>query len=219
MRVLVIEDDAALCAQIETALGHAGFTVDPASNGEDGQHLGETESYDAAVLDLGLPIVDGISVLKAWRSAGVRIPVLILTARGGWQDRVVGLNAGGDDYLGKPFHMEELIARLRALIRRSSGQADAVLRRGGIELNTVAKSVTLDGTSVPLTANEFKILEAMMLRPDHVHRKADLAEMIYGMFEERDSNTIEVFIGRLRRKLGADSISTFRGLGYRLDPE
>ncbi|MEM1162021.1 MAG: response regulator transcription factor, partial [Pseudomonadota bacterium] len=215
MRILVVEDDGALSSQIDEALSLAGFTVDLASNGEDGQHLGETEPYDAVILDLGLPIVDGVSVLRAWRAAGMAMPVLILTARGGWQDRVAGLNAGGDDYLGKPFHMEELVARLRALIRRSSGKADAVLRGAGIELNTVSKSVTKGGRSITLTANEFKILEAIMLRPDQVHRKVDLAEMIYGMFEERDSNTIEVFIGRLRRKLGADVIRTVRGLGYR----
>ena len=217
MRVLVVEDDAVLSDQITAALGQAGFTVDPAGDGEDGQHLGETESYDAIVLDLGLPVVDGVTVLRAWRAAGIATPVLILTARGGWQDRVNGLNAGGDDYLGKPFHMEELVARLRALIRRSSGNADAVLRGAGIELNTVSKTVTKGVQAIALTANEFKILEALMLRPDHVHKKADLAEMIYGMFEERDSNTIEVFVGRLRRKLGAQAIRTVRGLGYRLD--
>lgn len=216
MRVLVVEDEEALAQQVEGALKSAGFTIDLSPDGEDGQHLGETEKYDAIVLDLGLPIIDGVSVLRHWRSVGVVTPVLILTARGGWQDRVDGLNAGGDDYLGKPFHMEELVARLRALIRRSGGQGDAVLRRGAVELNTVAKTVTRDGATIALTANEFKVLEALMLRPDEVHRKSDLAEMVYGMFEERDSNTIEVFVARLRRKLGSSMILTARGYGYRI---
>ena len=216
MRVLVIEDEAPLAAQIMAALRTAGFTTDHAGNGEDAQHLGETETYDAIVLDLGLPIIDGVTVLKAWRGSGITTPVIILTARGGWQDRVDGLNAGGDDYLAKPFHMEELIARLNALIRRSSGQAGTVLTAGPVELNTVSKTVTNAGATVTLTANEYKILAAMMMRPDHVHKKSDLAEMIYGLFEDRDSNTIEVFVARLRRKLGTNLIQTVRGMGYRI---
>lgn len=216
MRILLVEDEAALAAQIIPALTTDGFTVDHAGNGEDGQHLGETETYDAIVLDLGLPIVDGVSVLRAWREQNVLTPVIILTARGGWQDRVDGLNAGGDDYLAKPFHMQELTARLNALIRRSSGKAASVLRAGDVELNTVSKSVTHAGRSVVLTAHEYKILAALMMRPDHVHKKTDLAEMVYGLFEDRDSNTIEVFVARLRRKLGADLIKTVRGLGYRI---
>ena len=190
--------------------------MDLAANGEDGHHLGATESYDAIVLDLGLPIVDGVTVLRDWRGADMKTPVLILTARGGWQDRVDGLNAGGDDYLAKPFHMEELIARLRALIRRSSGIAQTVLRAGDVELNTVTKTVSLAGRAVQLTANEYKLLAAMMMRPEQIHRKTDLAEMVYGLFEDRDSNTIEVFVARLRRKLGAGLITTVRGLGYRI---
>ena len=148
--------------------------MDLAANGEDGHHLGATESYDAIVLDLGLPIVDGVTVLRDWRGADMKTPVLILTARGGWQDRVDGLNAGGDDYLAKPFHMEELIARLRALIRRSSGIAQTVLRAGEVELNTVTKTVSLAGRAVQLTANEYKLLAAMMMRPEQIHRKTDL---------------------------------------------
>ena len=214
MRLLLVEDEAELVRQITTALEAEGFTVDSAMNGEDGQHLGETEAYDAVVLDLGLPIMDGVSVLRAWRRAGITVPVIILTARGGWQDRVDGLNAGGDDYLAKPFHMEELIARLRALMRRANGAADNVLRVGEIEMDIAAKRVISAGRQVQLTANEFKLLEVMMMRPDQVHSKADLAEMIYGYFEDRDSNTIEVFVGRLRRKLGSDMIRTVRGLGY-----
>jgi len=217
--VLLVEDEAALAKQTSDALIEAGFTVDMAHDGEVGCHLGQTESFHAIVLDLGLPQLDGVSVLRSWRRAGIRTPVLILTARGGWQDRVDGLNAGGDDYLGKPFHMEELIARLRALIRRAGGFAEAVLRAGSVELNTLTNTVTNDGQTVIVTATEFKILAAMMMRPGHVHNKPDLAEMVYGLFEDRDSNTIEVFIARLRRKLGPDLIKTVRGLGYSIGTE
>ena len=216
MRVLVVEDEPALARQIMSALTDAGFTVDLAANGEDGRHIGATENYGAIVLDLGLPLLDGVTVLNDWRANGVTVPVLILTARGSWQERVDGLNAGGDDYLAKPFHMEELIARVRALIRRSSGVGKSVLRAGKIELNTVAGMVTRAGAAVKLTANEYKVLAVLMMRPSQVHNKAALAETVYGLFEERDSNTIEVFIARLRRKLGANSIKTVRGLGYRI---
>ncbi|MEM9062479.1 MAG: response regulator transcription factor [Pseudomonadota bacterium] len=219
MRVLVVEDDAALSAQVVRALSEAGITADAALNGEDGCHLGETETYDAIVLDLGLPIMDGTSILRQWRGAGIQTPVLILTARGGWQDRVDGLNAGGDDYLGKPFHMEELLARIRALIRRSSGIAEVSLSAGDVALNTVSGNVTRSGATVRMTATEFKILSSLMLRPDRIHTKTELSEMVYGMHEDRDSNTIEVFIGRLRRKLGAERILTVRGLGYRISQE
>lgn len=219
MRVLVVEDDIALAGQIERALIEAGFTVDHAADGEDGCHLGETETFDAVVLDLGLPAMDGASILRRWRGAGIAVPVLILTARGGWQDRVEGLNAGGDDYLGKPFHMEELLARLRALIRRSTGIAETTLRAGDVELDTVSSSVTRDGAPVRMTATEFKILSSLMLRPDRIHTKTELAEMVYGMHEDRDSNTMEVFVGRLRRKLGTTRIETVRGLGYRISTE
>ncbi len=216
MRMLVVEDEPALARQVASALQENGFTVDLAADGEDGQHFGATENYDAVVLDLGLPVLDGVSVLRAWRDEGLAVPVLILTARGSWQDRVNGLNAGGDDYLVKPFHMEELIARVRALIRRSSGLADSVLSAGCVELNTVSGTVTHDGEAIRLTANEFKVLSTLMMRPTQVHKKTDLAEMVYGMNEDRDSNTIEVFVARLRRKLGADVIQTVRGLGYRI---
>ncbi|MGD1927079.1 MAG: response regulator [Paracoccaceae bacterium] len=219
MRVLVIEDDAALSGQIVRALSEAGITADAALNGEDGCHLGETEQYDAVVLDLGLPVMDGTSILRQWRAGGIQTPVLILTARGGWQDRVEGLNAGGDDYLGKPFHMEELLARIRALIRRSSGVAESTLRAGDVALNTVSGTVTRSDDPVRMTATEFKILSSLMLRPDRVHTKTELAEMVYGMHEDRDSNTIEVFVARLRRKLGAKRILTVRGLGYRISTE
>lgn len=212
----MIEDEAALARQTSDALNEAGFTVDLAEDGEAGCHLGQAENYHAIILDLGLPVLDGVSVLRTWRRTGVNTPVLILTARGGWQERVDGLNAGGDDYLGKPFHMEELIARLRALIRRAGGIAEAVLRAGSVELNTVTNTVTDAGRSVTVTATEFKILATLMMHPGQVYKKPELAEMIYGLFEDRDSNTIEVFIARLRRKLGPDLIKTVRGLGYRI---
>lgn len=216
MRILLVEDEEALVAQIEQALGKAGFTVDVAMDGYDARHLGSEERYDAIVLDLGLPSVDGVTILRSWRAAEVSTPVLILTARGGWRDRVDGLNAGGDDYLGKPFHMEELIARLRALIRRSNGTTQSILRAGDIELDTVTGMVTQNGTSVTLTAHEFKLLSILMMRHSEVHGKAALAEAIYGVYEDRESNTIEVFVARLRKKLRADIIETVRGRGYRL---
>ncbi|MBV6633536.1 MAG: response regulator transcription factor [Alphaproteobacteria bacterium] len=216
MRILVVEDEEALANQLSTALGEAGFTVDIAADGEEGAHLGESENYHAIVLDLGLPKLDGVSVLKRWRSADNKIPVLILTARGSWQDRVEGLNAGGDDYVAKPFQMEEVVARLRALIRRSSGLAGTELTAGAVVLNTVNATVTLNGQAVTLTSHEYKLLMTLMIRPDHVHGKADLAEQLYGLYEDRDSNTIEVFVGRLRRKLGTGIIETVRGLGYRI---
>ena len=218
MRVLLVEDEAGLTSQISDFLGEVGFTVDTARDGEEGAHLGCTEPYHAIILDLGLPRMDGVSVLRGYRDAGVQTPVLILTARARWQDRVDGLNAGGDDYLSKPFHMEELVARLRALIRRSNGVAEAVLRAGPVELNTVTSTVTRKGRTVSLTATEFKLLSVLMMHPEQVHNKVDLAEQIYGLFEDRDSNTIEVFVARLRRKLGASLVKTVRGLGYRIGP-
>ncbi|GMG83905.1 response regulator transcription factor [Paralimibaculum aggregatum] len=216
MRVLLVDDEADLAEQVRAALEDAGITVDLAGDGEDAQHLGATECYACIVLDLGLPRLDGVSVLRSWRAEGIATPVLILTARSSWQQRVEGLNAGGDDYLTKPFHIEELIARIRALVRRSAGAADPVLRAGDIELDTVAMSVRAAGLPVSLTAHELKVLLTLMLQPGQVHGKADLAAAVYGYFEERDSNTIEAFVGRLRRKLGAGAIETVRGLGYRI---
>lgn len=214
MKILLVEDEEALTKQIREALESEGFTLDVANNGEDGQFLGETENYDAIILDLGLPIVDGVAVLRAWRLEDVSTPVLILTARGGWRDRVEGLNAGGDDYLGKPFHVEELVARLRALIRRSAGQSQPVLKTKNVELDTRTGKVHCAGVIMSFTANELKLLTTLMLRPDQVHTKAELAEQIYGYYEERDSNTIEVFVARIRRKLGSEFIRTIRGRGY-----
>lgn len=219
MRLLLVEDEIALQKQIHHELIRDGFTVDLADNGIDGQFLGETERYDAIVLDLGLPSKDGVSVLSEWRSRDVRTPVIILTARGRWQDRVAGLNAGGDDYLVKPFRMEELAARLRALIRRSVGIATPQIKLGNVSLNTETGRVYHDDRPIELTSNELKILKAMMLRPEKVHSKSELAENIYGYFEERDSNTVEVYVAQLRQKIDHLFIQTIRGRGYRIRHE
>lgn len=214
MRVLVVEDEADLALQIRTELSRAGFTVDCASDGEEACFLGQNGGFDAIVLDLGLPIMDGVTVLKAWRAESVLTPVLILTARGRWEDRVDGLNAGGDDYLVKPFKMEELIARLHALIRRSAGIAAPALRHGGVVVHTDTGRVYFNDRPIDLTANELKLLSALLLRPDKIYSKFELAERIYGYNEDRDSNTVEVYVGRLRQKLGASFIRTIRGRGY-----
>jgi two-component system OmpR family response regulator len=216
MRILVVEDEAALAAQLAAMLGEAGYAVDVAHDGEEGLFLGDTEPYDAVVLDLGLPRLDGISVLKRWRAEGRAMPVLVLTARGAWHEKVEGIDAGADDYLAKPFRMEELLARIRALIRRSTGHAAAQLRCGPLTVDTRTRNVHLDGTPVRLTAHEYRILEYLIHHPGKVVSRTELTEHIYGQDFDRDSNTIEVFVGRLRRKIGADFIETVRGLGYRL---
>ena len=216
MRLLLAEDEPAIARHLRDALEAAGYVVDHAADGEDAHHLGDTEPYDAVVLDLGLPQRDGLSVLRAWRAAGRRMPVLILTARGSWREKVEGIDAGADDYLAKPFATEELLARLRALLRRAGGHADPVLRHGALELDTRSGRVTLAGTAVTLTAMEYRILTYLMHRPDRVVSQGDLVEHVYAQDFDRDSNTIEVMVGRLRRKLGRDAIVTVRGLGYRL---
>jgi two-component system, OmpR family, response regulator len=217
MRVLVVEDDAALARQLTTALRRGGYAVDAAEDGEEGAFLGETEPYDAVVLDLGLPKLDGIAVLKRWRQAGLAVPVLVLTARGSWHDKVEGLDAGADDYLAKPFRLEELQARLRALIRRASGVASPELRCGAIILDPKSAKVIVDGQAVALTSHEFRVLSYLMHHKGEVVSRSDLVEHVYAQDFDRDSNTIEVFIGRLRRKIGSDSIRTVRGLGYQMD--
>lgn len=216
MKILIVEDEEGLAGQIERELVSEGFTVDLARDGEDGWFLGANERYHAIVLDLGLPLKDGVSVLRDWRAENVATPVLILTARGSWQDRVDGLNAGGDDYLAKPFHMEELVARLRALIRRSAGVATTQLKHGDVSLNLQTGKVYCADEPVSLTAHELKLLTTLMLRPDVVHGKAALSESIYGYHDERDSNTLEVFVARLRQKVGSKFIRTVRGRGYTL---
>ena len=216
MRILLVEDDATLRAQLRAALVDAAYVVDEADNGRDAHFLGDTEAFDAVVLDLGLPQLDGLSVLRRWRDAGRLMPVLIHTARDAWNEKVGGIDAGADDYLSKPFHMEELLARLRALIRRASGQASPVLRCGPVTLDTRSGRVTVDGQPVALTGHEYKVLDYLMHRPGTVVSRTELTEHIYAQDHDRDSNTIEVFVGRLRKKLSTDLIETVRGLGYRL---
>jgi two-component system, OmpR family, response regulator len=219
MRVLVVEDNADLRQQLARALGAQGYAVDLAGNGEDGKFLGETEPYDAVVLDLGLPKVDGVSILKSWRADGRTMPVLILTARDRWSDKVEGLDAGADDYLAKPFHTEELLARLRTLLRRAAGHASAVIECGDLRVDTRAARATVDGEPIKLTSHEYKVLTYLMHHRGKVVPRGELVEHIYDQDFDRDSNTIEVFIGRLRKKIGQDRIVTERGLGYRLvDP-
>ena len=217
MRVLVVEDEPNLTRQLKAALEGAGYAVDTASDGEDGHYLGSTENYDAVILDLGLPEIDGLTVLDRWRKEGKTTPVLVLTARDSWSDKVAGLDAGADDYLAKPFQTEELIARLRALIRRAAGQATSELTAGGVRLDGRSGRVTLNGEPVKLTAQEFKLLSYLMHHKGKVVSRTELIEHIYDQDFDRDSNTIEVFITRIRKKLGAELISTTRGLGYSLE--
>src|SRR5436190_3538476 len=216
MRVLVVEDEAALSRQLQTALEQAGYAVDCAADGERADFLGQTERYDAVVLDLGLPKVDGLTVLRRWRDAGLSMPVLVLTARGSWHEKVQGIDGGADDYVAKPFRMEEVLARLRALIRRASGQARAELRCGALALDPRAAKVTVDGVPVKLTSHEFRVLSYLMHHRGRVVSQAELTEHIYAEGADRDSNTVEVFVARVRRKLGASFIETVRGLGYRI---
>jgi two-component system OmpR family response regulator len=218
MRILLVEDEPTLRSQLRTSLQEAGYTVDEAGNGRDAQFLGDTENYDAVVLDLGLPILDGLTILKRWRQSGRSMPVLILTARDTWHEKVAGIDSGADDYLAKPFHMEELLARLRALIRRASGLAAPVLQCGDLALDTRSGRVTLAGQVVALTSHEYKVLDYLMHRQGSVVSRTELVEHIYAQDFDRDSNTIEVFVGRLRRKLPSARIETIRGLGYRLVP-
>jgi two-component system, OmpR family, response regulator len=217
IRVLVVEDDVELRDRLCGALEAAGFVVDRASEGDTGWYMADGDGYDAVVLDLGLPRLPGLEVLRRWRSNGRNMPVLILSARGTWSERVEGLNAGADDYMGKPFHAAEVVARLRALIRRNAGTTDPVLRHGGIELDAGAGKVSVGGQPVELTAQELKVLAYLMHRKGRIVSQADLVEHVYAMSDMRDSNTIEVFIARLRRKLGREAIRTVRGLGYRMD--
>ena len=216
MRLLLVEDDPTLRQQLCASLQQAGYAVDSASDGLQARHLGDTEPFDAVVLDLGLPVLDGLSVLRHWRAGGRVMPVLILTARDRWHEKVAGIDAGADDYLAKPFHTEELLARLRALIRRAQGLASPLLQCGPLALDTRSSRVTLQGQPVALTAHEFKVLAYLMHRPGSVVSRTELTEHIYAQDFDRDSNTIEVFVGRLRRKLPPGLIETVRGQGYRL---
>ena len=218
MRILVVEDEPTLSAQLCTALTEAGYAVDTAYNGEDAHFLGDDESnpFDAVILDLGLPRMDGLTVLRKWRAAGRTMPVLILTARDNWSEKVAGIDAGADDYLTKPFHMEELLARLRALIRRAGGHASAALTCGPVTLDTRNSRVTIDGQALTLTGHEFRVLSYLMHHQGELISRSDLIDHIYAQDFDRDSNTVEVFIARLRKKLPPGLIETVRGLGYRL---
>ena len=216
MRVLVVEDEARLSEQLCAAGLEAGYAVDCALDGERADFLVSTEQYDAVVLDLGLPKIDGLTLLRRWRDAGLTVPVLVLTARGSWHEKVQGIDGGADDYVAKPFRMEEVLARLRALIRRAAGHASASLQVGAVALDSRRARVTLDGTPVKLTSHEFRVLSYLMHHRDRVVSQSELTEHIYAQDFERDSNTVEVFIARLRRKLGATFIETVRGLGYRV---
>ena len=218
MRVLLVEDETVLRSQLKQMLEQAGYAVDGAGDGQAALHLGATEPYDAVVLDLGLPVLDGLTVLQRWRGQGLSMPVLILTARDSWHEKVAGIDAGADDYLAKPFHTEELLARLRALVRRSHGLASPLLVQGDVTLDTRTGTVTLKGITVTLTAHEYRLLAYLMHRAGQVVSRSELIEHLYAQDFDRDSNTVEVFVGRLRRKLGADLIETVRGMGYRLVP-
>ena len=220
MRVLVVEDDPDLGRQLSDALTQAGYAVDLARDGEEGHFLGDTEPYDAIVLDLGLPKMDGVRVLEKWRGAGKDMPVLILTARERWSEKVAGFDAGADDYLTKPFFTEELLARLRALMRRAAGHASAALECGDLRVDTRAARASVNGEPIKLTAHEYRVLSYLMHHQGRVVPRTELVEHIYDQDFDRDSNTIEVFVGRLRRKIGSNRILTERGLGYRLiDPK
>lgn len=218
MRVLLVEDETVLRSQLKQMLEQAGYAVDGAGDGQAALHLGATEPYDAVVLDLGLPVLDGLTVLQRWRGQGLSMPVLILTARDSWHEKVAGIDAGADDYLAKPFHTEELLARLRALVRRTHGLTSPLLQQGDVTLDTRTGTVALKGITVTLTAHEYRLLAYLMHRAGQVVSRSELIEHLYAQDFDRDSNTVEVFVGRLRRKLGADLIETVRGMGYRLVP-
>lgn len=214
MRILVVEDEARIAADIAAALDGAGFLAEIVDNGEAAWFRGDTEDYAAAILDLGLPGMDGLSVLKRWRAAGRALPVVILTARGNWSERVEGIDAGADDYLPKPFRMEELLARLRAVLRRAGGNAAPVITAGALSLDTKAMKVTVDGRARALTPLEYRALHYLLHHRGRVVSQFELAEHLYGQEDAHGSNALEVLIGRLRRKLAIPLIETRRGQGY-----
>uniref|UniRef100_A0A2A4Z9B5 DNA-binding response regulator n=1 Tax=OCS116 cluster bacterium TaxID=2030921 RepID=A0A2A4Z9B5_9PROT len=219
MRLLLVEDDKDLNRQIKAALIDNGYVVDSALDGEEGHFLGSTEAYDAVILDLGLPLMDGLSVLENWRREQHKMPVLILTARDRWNDKVAGFDAGADDYVAKPFHMEELLARLRALIRRAAGHASSEIICGPILLDTKTSRIFVNDAQVKLTSLEFRLLSYMLHQQGRVISRTELVEHLYDQDFDRDSNTIEVFVGRIRKKLGTNMLQTVRGLGYQLIEE
>jgi len=217
VKILVAEDEPALSRQLAGALSDAGYAVDRATDGRRADFLGQTERYDAVILDLGLPNVDGLTILKRWRESGITVPVLVLTARGSWHEKVQGIDGGADDYVAKPFRMEEVLARLRALLRRAGGQATPAITCGAVTLDPRGARVTRNGTPVRLTAHEFRVLSYLMQHRGRVVSQTELTEHIFAQNADRDSNTVEVFVARLRRKLGAAFIETVRGLGYRIE--
>jgi two-component system, OmpR family, response regulator len=219
MRILVVEDDADLNRLLCSALKEAGYVVDSAKDGEEGHFLGDTEPYDAVILDLGLPVMDGLKVLEKWRKAGKMMPVLILTARDRWSEKVSGFDAGADDYVTKPFYTEEVLARVRALLRRAAGIATSEIEIGPLRLDTRAARVTVNGNPVKLTSLEYRLLAYLAHHKGRVVSRTELVEHLYDQDFDRDSNTIEVFVGRIRKKLGVNAIQTLRGLGYRLSED
>lgn len=219
MRILVVEDDADLNRLLCTALKEAGYVVDSAKDGEEGHFLGDTEPYDAVILDLGLPEMDGLTVLEKWRKAGRMMPVLILTARDRWSEKVSGFDAGADDYVTKPFYTEEILARVRALLRRAAGIATSEIEIGPLRLDTRAARVTINGNPVKLTSLEYRLLAYLAHHKGRVVSRTELVEHLYDQDFDRDSNTIEVFVGRIRKKLGVNAIQTLRGLGYKLSED
>ncbi len=218
MRVLVVEDDQRIASDVSRALEASGYVVETAANGEDAWFLGDTEDYGAVILDLGLPGMDGLAVLKRWRANGRHMPVLILTARGSWAERVDGIDAGADDYLPKPFRMEELLARLRSIVRRSAGHGSSVITAGEITLDERQMKVTRRGVPITLSPLEYRLVAHLLRNRGRVISQQEIDENVYGHGEEHDSNTLEVLVGRVRKKLGADAIETRRGFGY-LMPE
>jgi two-component system, OmpR family, response regulator len=216
LRILVIEDEVSLCRQLSKSLSDAGYAVDCACDGEEADFLAQTEQYDAIVLDLGLPKIDGLTLLRRWREAGILTPILILTARGSWHEKVQGIDGGADDYVAKPFRIEEILARIRALIRRASGIAQPELRCGPLVVDMRTARVSLAGAPVKLTSHEFRVLAYLMHHSGRPVSRTELMDHIYALDSDRDSNTVEVFIARLRRKLGPEFVETVRGLGYRI---
>lgn len=216
MRILLVEDDPLIARDVTTHLSRAGFLVEHYRNGEDGWFAGDSEDFAAVVLDLGLPVLDGLTVLRRWRAAGRQMPVIILTARGNWEERVEGIDAGADDYLAKPFRMQELLARLRAILRRASGQASPVLSSGSVSIDTLKKQVIVDGAPVELSPLEYRCVAILMQARDRPVSQMELTEQLYAQDFERESNSVEVLIGRLRKKLGKDAILTRRGFGYQI---
>ena len=214
MKILLVEDDARIAGEVMLALQGAGYIVDAVVDGEDAWFRGDTEEYDAVVLDLGLPRMDGLSILKKWRANDRRFPILILSARGSWSERVEGIDSGADEYLPKPFHMAELLARLRAIIRRSAGNATTTLSIGALTLDPRQMRVTQDGQPINLSPQEYRLLSYLMHNAGRVVTQIELTEHLYAQDFERDSNAIEVLVGRVRRKLRADPIETRRGFGY-----